>query len=148
MSTRQNPLLASCVYFDRQRFALGAATDPAGARSPGQLFAHGREQQLAEGALDRPLELLHLLHVQLGTSRAHGTGAFDQGIATACRSAPRFAVAGIRGNVRNSSRIRGSNASASDPVAARTYLGGPKLATAAFTVFREHPTTRGCRRHV
>ena len=73
---------------------------------------------------------------------------FDQGIATASRSAPRFAVAGIRGNGRNSSRIRGSNASTSDPVAARTYLGGPKLATAAFTVFGEHPTTRGCRRHV
>ena len=34
------------------------------------------------------------------------------------------------------------------PVAARTYLGGPKLATAAFTMFGGHPTTRGCRRHV
>jgi hypothetical protein len=62
---------------------------------------------------------------------------FDQGIATASRSAPRFAVAGVRGNGRNSSRIRGSNASTSDPVAARTYLGSPKLATAAFTVFGE-----------
>jgi hypothetical protein len=32
------------------------------------------------------------------------------------------------------------------PLAARRYLGGPKLASAAFTVFGEHPTTRGCRR--
>ena len=31
----------------------------------------------------------------------------------------------------------------SDPVAAGTYLGGRKLATAAFTVFGEHPTIRG-----
>ena len=73
---------------------------------------------------------------------------FDQGIATAGRSAPRFAAAGIRGNGRNSSRSRASNASTSDPVAARRYVGGPKLATVAFTVFGEHPTTPGCRRHV
>ena len=50
---------------------------------------------------------------------------FDQGIATASRSAPRFAVAGIRGNGRNSSRIRGSNASTSDPVAARRTSAAP-----------------------
>jgi hypothetical protein len=52
------------------------------------------------------------------------------------------------GNGSNSSRIRGSNASTSDTVAARTHLGGPKLANAAFTVFREQPTTRGRRRHM
>ena len=75
--------------------------------------------------------------------RWSSTGSIKES-ATASRSAPRFAVAGIRGNGRNSSRIRGSNASTSDPVAARTYLGGPKLATAAFTVFCEQPTTRGC----
>ena len=65
---------------------------------------------------------------------------FDQGIATASRSAPRFAVAGIGGNGCNSCLIRGWYASTSDPVAARTHLG-PKLATAAFIVFGEHPTT-------
>jgi len=73
---------------------------------------------------------------------------FDQGIATAGRSAPRFAAAGIRGNGRNSSRIRASNASTSDPVAVRRYLGGLNLASAACIVFGEHPTTPGCRRHV
>lgn len=51
-------------------------------------------------------------------------------------------------NGRNGSRSRGSNPSTSNPVAARTYLGRPKLATAAFTVFGEQPTTRCCRRHV
>jgi hypothetical protein len=76
------------------------------------------------------------------SSRIRSRNRYGQPIRSA------FAVAGIRGNGRNSSRIRGSNASTSDPAAARTYLGGPKLATAAFTVFREHPTTRGCRRHV
>jgi len=49
---------------------------------------------------------------------------------------------------RTSSRIGGSKASTSDPVAARRYLVGPKLATAAFTVFGEHPTTLSCRRHM
>jgi hypothetical protein len=76
------------------------------------------------------------------SSRIRSRNRYGQPIRSA------FAVAGIRGNGRNSSRIRGSNASTSDPAAARTYLGGPKLATPAFTVFREHPTTRGCRRQV
>jgi hypothetical protein len=65
---------------------------------------------------------------------------FDQGIATASRSAQRFAVAGIRGNAPLQLPDPRSNPSTSDPVAARRYLGAPKLATAAFTVFREHPT--------
>ena len=51
-------------------------------------------------------------------------------------------VAGIRGNARSSSRIRGSYSSTSNPAGARSYLGGPSLANAAFTVFREQPTTR------
>ena len=41
MSTRQKPLPASCVYFDRQRYCAWAAADRAGAGSPGQLFALG-----------------------------------------------------------------------------------------------------------
>jgi hypothetical protein len=51
-------------------------------------------------------------------------------------------VAGSRGNARSSSRIRGSYASTKDPVGARTYLGGPSLANADFTVFREQPISR------
>jgi len=51
-------------------------------------------------------------------------------------------VAGIRGNARSSSRIRGSYSSTSDPAGSRSYIGGPSLANAAFTVFREQPTTR------
>jgi hypothetical protein len=70
-------------------------------------------------------------------------GVADQAIATASRSA-RDSPSGISGNGRHSSRIRGSKASISDLVAARRYLGGPKLAT-AFTVFGEQPTTRGLR---
>ena len=42
----------------------------------------------------------------------------------------------------NNSRIRGSNPSTRDPAGVRSYLGGPSLANAAFTVFREQPTTR------
>ena len=51
-------------------------------------------------------------------------------------------VAGIVGTALNNSRIRGSNPSTRDPAGARSYLGGPSLANAAFTVFREQPTTR------
>jgi hypothetical protein len=51
-------------------------------------------------------------------------------------------VAGIVGTAFNNSRIRGSNPSTRDPAGARSYLGGPSLANAAFTVFREQPTTR------
>ena len=51
-------------------------------------------------------------------------------------------VAGIVGTARSSSRIRGSNPSTTDPIGRRTYLGGPSLASAAFTVFREMPSTR------
>jgi hypothetical protein len=51
-------------------------------------------------------------------------------------------VAGIVGTAFNSSRIRGSNTSTRDPAGVRSYLGGPSLANAAFTVFREHPITR------
>ena len=46
-------------------------------------------------------------------------------------------VDGIAGNTRSSSRIRGSNPSATDPFAARAYRGGPSDRTAARTVFRE-----------
>jgi hypothetical protein len=51
-------------------------------------------------------------------------------------------VAGIVGTALNNSRIRGSNPSTRDPAGARSYLGGPSLANAAFTVFREQPITR------
>ena len=48
----------------------------------------------------------------------------------------------IAGNACNSSRIRGSNPSTRDTAGARSYLGGPSLANAAFTVFREQPISR------
>jgi hypothetical protein len=48
-------------------------------------------------------------------------------------------VAGIRGNACNSSRIRGSNSSTTDPAGLRRYAGGPSLLNAAFTVFLEQP---------
>src|SRR5215218_10884156 len=51
-------------------------------------------------------------------------------------------VAGIRGNALSNSRIRGSKASTSDAEGARSYFGGPSLANAAFTVFREQPISR------
>ena len=51
-------------------------------------------------------------------------------------------VEGIDGYAASSSRIRGSNASATDPCGFRTYFGGLSLASAAFTVFREIPITR------
>jgi len=51
-------------------------------------------------------------------------------------------VAGIVGNACNNSRIRGSNASTTDPTGARQYRGGPPLANARFTVFRATPSTR------
>jgi hypothetical protein len=51
-------------------------------------------------------------------------------------------VAGIVGNACNNSRIRGSYPSTTDPAGAREYRGGPSLAKARFTVFREIPTTR------
>src|SRR5215218_2817668 len=50
-------------------------------------------------------------------------------------------VAGIVGTALNNSRIRGSNPSTRDPAGVRSYLGGPSLANAAFTVFREQPIT-------
>jgi hypothetical protein len=55
---------------------------------------------------------------------------------------PAITVEGICGYAAKSSRIRGSNASATDPRGGRWYLGGPSLASAAFTVFREIPSTR------
>ena len=48
----------------------------------------------------------------------------------------------IVGTAFSSSRIRGSNTSTRDPAGVRSYLGGPSLANAAFTVFREQPITR------
>jgi hypothetical protein len=48
-------------------------------------------------------------------------------------------VAGIVGVTFNSSRIRGSTASTSDPAGARSYLGGPSDRNAARTVFFEIP---------
>jgi hypothetical protein len=48
-------------------------------------------------------------------------------------------VDGISGTARSSSRIRSSNPSATDPVAARAYRGGPSDRTVARTVFREMP---------
>ena len=41
MSTRQKPLPASCVYFDRQRYSLGLPRIAQGLDQPGQLFALG-----------------------------------------------------------------------------------------------------------
>jgi hypothetical protein len=45
--------------------------------------------------------------------------------------------AGIVGYARSSAWIRGSNASATDPFAGRSYRGAPSDRTAARTVFRE-----------
>jgi hypothetical protein len=46
-------------------------------------------------------------------------------------------LAAIVGYAISSSRIRGSNPSATDPSGSRTYLGGPSDRSAARTVFRE-----------
>ena len=46
-------------------------------------------------------------------------------------------LAGIVGYAASSSRIRGSNASATDPFGSRSYLGGPSDRSAARTVFRD-----------
>jgi hypothetical protein len=73
---------------------------------------------------------------------------FDQGIATASRSAPAIRRRRHPRKQPATAPDPRSNPSTSEPVAARTYLGGPKLATTAFTVCGEHPTTRGCRRHM
>ena len=51
-------------------------------------------------------------------------------------------VAGIVGHTRSNSRIRGSTASTTDPAGRRTYLGGPSLANADFTVFLLTLSTR------
>jgi hypothetical protein len=51
-------------------------------------------------------------------------------------------VAGIVGNARSNSRIRGSYPSANEPVGLRRYLGGPSPVNAALTVFLETPITR------
>lgn len=51
-------------------------------------------------------------------------------------------VAGIVGVTANSSRIRGSTASTSDPRGCRSYFGGTSRRNAARTVFLEHPTRR------
>jgi hypothetical protein len=51
-------------------------------------------------------------------------------------------VAGIVGQARSSSRIRGSTTSATQPCGWRRYAGGPSAANAFFTVFFEHPNTR------
>ena len=61
---------------------------------------------------------------------------YDQPIRSA------ITVAGIRGYTWSNSRIRDSTASATDPLAARWYFGGPSHANADFTVFREIPITR------
>jgi hypothetical protein len=46
-------------------------------------------------------------------------------------------LAGIDGYALSSSRIRGSNASATDPFGSRTYFGGPSDRSAARTVLRD-----------
>ena len=51
-------------------------------------------------------------------------------------------VAGIAGKAFNSSRIRGSNPSTTDPAGLRSYFGGRSLAIAARTVFLEIPIAR------
>jgi hypothetical protein len=51
-------------------------------------------------------------------------------------------VAGIVGNARSNSRIRGSNSSTIDPADRRSYFGGTSQANAARTVFRDTPITR------
>jgi hypothetical protein len=48
-------------------------------------------------------------------------------------------VAGIVGVASNNRRISGSKLSTADPVAARSYFGGPDEANAAATVFLEIP---------
>ena len=64
------------------------------------------------------------------------------GSSTATQSAPPITVAGILGHACNSSRIRGSTASTTDPVDWRRYAGGASAANAVFTVFFDHPTAR------
>src|SRR6266540_1484550 len=51
-------------------------------------------------------------------------------------------VAGICGQATSNSRMRGSTPSTTDPCGARTYVGGPWLASARLTVFLEIPITR------
>ena len=51
-------------------------------------------------------------------------------------------LARIDGYTASSSRIRGSNPSATDPAGARSYRGGPSDRSAARTVFRETSMTR------
>lgn len=46
-------------------------------------------------------------------------------------------ILGIDGYAFSSSRIRGSNSSATDPFGSRSYLGGPSDRSAARTVFRD-----------
>ena len=61
------------------------------------------------------------------TARSPRSSEFDRGIAMASRSAPRFAVAGIRGDGRNSSRSRGSKPSTSDPACGPEVPRRPKV---------------------
>jgi hypothetical protein len=51
-------------------------------------------------------------------------------------------VAGIVGNARSNSRIRGSNPSTIDPAGRRSYRGGASEVNAARTVLRDTCITR------
>jgi hypothetical protein len=51
-------------------------------------------------------------------------------------------VAGIVGHACSNSRVRRSNASATDPLGCRRYDGGPSAANAFFTVSFEQPSIR------
>jgi len=76
------------------------------------------------------------------TGRSSATRALNVRIEydQAIRSA--ITVAGIVGQARNNSRIRGSTGSTTDPVRDRRYAGGPSTTNAFFTVFLEQPNTR------
>jgi hypothetical protein len=72
--------------------------------------------------------------------RHSGTEGADRN--TASRSARRSPSPASPGMPPSNSRIRGSNPWATDPAGTRSYLGGPELANAAFTVFLEIPNSR------
>ena len=76
------------------------------------------------------------------TGRSSATRALNVRIEYGHSIRSAITVAGIVGHACSNSRIRGSTASTTDPVAAARYAGGPSAANAFFTVFFEHPITR------
>jgi hypothetical protein len=73
---------------------------------------------------------------------------FDQGIATAGRSARDSPSPHPRKRPQTAPGAAARTHPPATPLQPRGTSAAPKLATAAFTVFGEHPTIPGCRRHV